>query len=154
MFAQHELVEGHGLAWAALLGQSSVRGGLGQTVWSLLEGDGARQPLAVRNTHECVCHVLLICVCWQHRTLAQLARASRVLSLATEVVRASGPRVSVWTAEEVQALAELAQHVRRAYEDDAEGDAVEKQHHLQGVCLRLLRELTAVQRQGSKKAID
>lgn len=85
---------------------------------------------------------------------AQLARASRVLSLAADAARATGPRVALWSAEDVQALTEVAQHVRRVYEEEGGGEETEKQRHLQGVCLRLLRALTAVQRRDSKEAID
>lgn len=109
----------------------------------MVEGDSARQPLAVRDHALIPTHEL---------STPQLARASRVLALAAEAARAAGPRVTLWSADDVQALAEVAQHVRRVYEEDDE--AGEKQRHLQGVCLRLLRELMAVQRQGSKKSID
>lgn len=57
--------------------------------------------------------------------------------------------MTMWTVEDVQALAASAQHVRRVCEEDAL--VGEKQRHLQGLCLRMLRELT---RQGSKTAID
>lgn len=79
VFAEHELVEAHGLAWAALLQQPSVRGGLGQVVAGMLEGDGARQPLAVRHVVHCCAHppcytvyhaswrVRVVCCRWRWR---------------------------------------------------------------------------------------
>lgn len=90
--------------------------------------------------------------------IAQLARARRVLSLAVDVVRAAGPRVRLWSAEDMQQLAQVAQHVRRVQEagggddGDEQGRGGEKQRHLQGVCLRLIRDVSSGQRQGACKA--
>ncbi len=70
-----------------------------------------------------------------------------MLSLGVDVAHAAGPQVMLWSTEDVRQLTQVAQHVRRVQEAaegvDEQGRGGEKQRHLQGVCLRLIRDISA-----------